>query len=343
MKKITTIIATALCVVFSVNTQAQRAENVGDNSDAVAPSFNGVLTGQQLRPDPLLWENGPLFNQAGPPNRSILQNDTFGSNTLGGGVSGDFRIADNFTLDEASSITQIDVYGYQTGAPTTPASIIGVTIQIWDGDPSDASNNVIYGDATTNVMDSAIFSDTFRESEANPGDNRAIQRVTATFTDLTLDAGTYWLDWNFIGDSGFSGPWQPPVAEALGTEPGGGNALQGNAGVYTGFIDDGGDGSVMYHLDAPFELYGLPTAGVDDFSADNISFFPNPVKDLLTIDNRSTTQLETISIYNVQGRLVQTTDISEVSEINVSALTAGVYMVQITSERGTITKKLVKN
>lgn len=71
-----------------------------------------------------------------------------------------------------------------------------------------------------------------------------------------------------------------------------------------------------------------------------LSVYPNPVKNGVFYINTDANTERTVSVYNVLGKQVLNTTTSE-SAINVSSLTAGVYMVQITEEGKTATRKLV--
>jgi hypothetical protein len=83
------------------------------------------------------------------------------------------------------------------------------------------------------------------------------------------------------------------------------------------------------------------TLGVNEFSHESITLLPNPVSTILTIVNTSTTQIKTIKIYDVLGRLVFQKD-TQFNSIDVSQLTSGLLFVNIETELGDITKKVVK-
>ncbi len=341
MKKIIYLFM-AFCMTVAFNVSAQSAD-VESTSTEVTPVDRqmGTPLGMEYRDTrgALIWDNGPHFNIPGSPNISQLQTVVLMQNTLGGGVSGAFSIADDFTLTAEYNITAIDLYGYQTGAPTAPASIQGVVIQVWDGDPSGAGV-VVAGDLVTDVLVGAAWSNTYRESDTSPGTGRAIQLVSAN-VDFTLPAGTYWLDWQYIGDGAFSGPWQPPVVELDVVVPG--NAFQSNGGVYGPWLDSGAN---LDPLDAPFQLYGTEVLGVDDQVISNgVSLFPNPAQSEITISNNARLSLEKAEIYNIQGRLMQVVDLSAMDTqqtVNVASYAAGVYLVNIHGQNGSATKRFVK-
>src|SRR5690606_2751915 len=159
----------------------------------------------------LIYDNGPHFNIPGPPPVSMLQDASLGMSLYGFGAqsTSSNSMADDMVLTDDYDITSIDVYSYQTGS--TPPSITGLFLRVWDGDPSTGSASIIWGDLTTNILSNVVTSTAYRQLESNPGDtSREIQLVAGNTTGLSLTAGTYWIEYNFSG-SGASGPWAPPI------------------------------------------------------------------------------------------------------------------------------------
>jgi hypothetical protein len=79
--------------------------------------------------------------------------------------------------------------------------------------------------------------------------------------------------------------------------------------------------------------------------ASNFSVSPNPANDFITVSNSDNILVSGISITDLNGRVVKQNSYENVSniQVNVSDLSSGVYMMNITSEKGSITKKIVKN
>ena len=77
------------------------------------------------------------------------------------------------------------------------------------------------------------------------------------------------------------------------------------------------------------------------FATLNFKMYPNPVKDNFVYVS-STQDLDVI-IYNVLGKTIETKHVSpNNNKIDVSNLSKGIYLVKLTSDQGSITKKLVK-
>lgn len=75
-------------------------------------------------------------------------------------------------------------------------------------------------------------------------------------------------------------------------------------------------------------------------SNNNVSIYPNPAEDNITVKADDITQIE---IYNTVGQMVERVDADDDSvEINVSAYNSGVYLMKITLNNGqTYTQKVV--
>ena len=81
-----------------------------------------------------------------------------------------------------------------------------------------------------------------------------------------------------------------------------------------------------------------PTA-IETVEVSNLEIFPNPVKDVLTINYDKA--ISQIDVYDLDGKLVKSfTTVG--STVNVSDLSAGVYMLNMQTEEGLVVKKIVK-
>jgi hypothetical protein len=79
-------------------------------------------------------------------------------------------------------------------------------------------------------------------------------------------------------------------------------------------------------------------------SSNKFSTYPNPVNDILSISNSENINIKSISITDLNGRVVKNNNYYNVSniEMNVSDLSSGMYIMNINSDQGTATKKIVK-
>jgi len=71
------------------------------------------------------------------------------------------------------------------------------------------------------------------------------------------------------------------------------------------------------------------------------TLYPNPVTNTLNIQNLDTKTIEKVSIYNLIGQLVKTTEGSQ-KAIDVSDLSNGTYLVKVQTNEGIIDRKIIK-
>ncbi|MBX3375801.1 MAG: hypothetical protein KF678_02205 [Phycisphaeraceae bacterium] len=191
--------------------------------------------------------NGPFVTT---PNGACIPAGNFQSevqvgNTIAGfnqngALAPAFRIADNFTVPagETWTVNGFTLYGYQTGAGVPVSTFTGSTCQIWNGRPGDAGSFIVAGDATTNVLTSSTFTNTYRTFNAACDLTRPIFANTVTLAaPAVLPAGTYWVDYNATGSLA-SGPWALNVTvKGLGSPPGANGRQLPQTGIWQDLLD----------------------------------------------------------------------------------------------------------
>lgn len=109
---------------------------------------------------------------------------------------------------------------------------------------------------------------------------------------------------------------------------------------YVGAIDFFGPSEFTnYFVDDFVTAYGL--LGVDDVSENTFSVYPNPVKDVLNIQTK--TSVDNVTIYDILGKVVLQANPGKISPaISTSSLATGSYLVKITSGSTSKTIKILK-
>lgn len=96
--------------------------------------------------------------------------------------------------------------------------------------------------------------------------------------------------------------------------------------------------------------YSLIVTGFDqanlsnnNLSKEKIAVYPNPVGDVLFV-NSDVNQFLGYEVYDIQGRLIRKENVSNLNsfEIETSSLTKGLYMLNLITENGSFTQKVVK-
>ncbi len=83
------------------------------------------------------------------------------------------------------------------------------------------------------------------------------------------------------------------------------------------------------------------SSGIEDFFAEQISIFPNPANEVLSVDLKENIS-GTASILNFLGALVKTAQLTPgVNAISIFELPNGFYLIQISTRKGIINNKLI--
>ena len=98
------------------------------------------------------------------------------------------------------------------------------------------------------------------------------------------------------------------------------------------------EGSELNHIGGPNPTQN--TLSVNSNQLLNFSIHPNPVKDILSI-KINTTGSVSIDIYDMLGKSVLTTNKID-NSVDISELKSGIYLVKITTNDGSITKRIIK-
>jgi len=149
---------------------------------------------------------------------------------------------------------------------------------------------------------------------------------TATFTNLSTGSPTTYA-WTFLGGSPQTSTAQTPgpitymVSGPHNVSLTVTNSNGTNTMTKTNYIHVGG-------------------VGINELNANAVSVFPNPVKDVMTVQANS--NIKEIKVYNATGQLVinQTVNAKTIT-INTSGLTTGIYNLKAILDNGTINKKVV--
>jgi len=103
-----------------------------------------------------------------------------------------------------------------------------------------------------------------------------------------------------------------------------------------GALANDGNGSASGHVRV-FDISAV-TLSIEENVLSNFSLYPNPTTNQFTIQLNSTSILEQVTIYNTLGQMVLT---SEEAIVNTSKLASGSYIVEITTNTGKASKKLI--
>lgn len=174
----------------------------------------------------------------------------------------------------------------------------------------------------------------------------ATKTLTATTTAMTVDVP-------------FTAPISASLGEIIVVEVNNAETTAGNA-YYLGVIGTGNETAPAYimaedcSINKPTTFAAVsPTANgkivldlvaqnlsVEKFFSDNFTLYPNPTTDVLNISSKNGLNVSEIRITDMTGKVVKVQ--KDASNVNVSNLAAGTYLIDITTKEGKATSKFIK-
>ena len=84
------------------------------------------------------------------------------------------------------------------------------------------------------------------------------------------------------------------------------------------------------------------TVGVRDYAWDHTEVYPNPTTGKFSIEN-SELRMENVEVYDVCGKMIYSVEVNgHTVQIDATRFASGVYFTRITTDKGTVTKRIVK-
>ena len=101
--------------------------------------------------------------------------------------------------------------------------------------------------------------------------------------------------------------------------------------IYLDIVNEAGDVATFF----------TTTLNNTNFEKIELALYPNPTSDVLYIETPQTT-INTVEIFDVQGKSIKQTSITHTNNINVIDLANGMYFIKIATANGQVTRKFVK-
>ncbi|WP_343625500.1 T9SS type A sorting domain-containing protein [Flavobacterium lindanitolerans] len=339
--------------VFSVNAQVLQTENFnGMTVGNVSEDITGATPGQGGWS--VFSSNGTApttGTNAGPTNFQIVASGQ-GSNglkmvTTNGNKGGRFMWKDGLDTSwgartTGNNIIQLE-FDFFTGPASTSTTQNGISMYGLDGTETRTIAGFVYVPSTKTLSGVAYLKNgaTFGTYLIGLGASSATPIVLADNTWYrigvaynTTNGAIIWKGPGFdnvgINAANYAGPFPPVEVDFISATPTTNTAS-------------------AEHTFDNFVVTATPTVALlskEDFSfASKLSVYPNPSNGLVTISNDLNSALKSVSLTDLNGRTVKTVELNGDSsaQINISDLSAGVYMMNISSDQGSVIKKIVKN
>lgn len=316
--------------------------NIGTDMTGVTPGQNGWYTASSNGTAPTTSTNASNANfqvvDNGGTNGYVLQitgpNGNPGSSVMwqnGLGTWWAMRPVGN-------NIIEIE-YDFFTGPPTTSLNNMRVLLYDAVGTKILAGLSMV---SSTKVISGVAYFD----NSAAPGGavtnylfNLGTPPVVLTANTwvrvgMSFNKTTGEVKWRGPGFNGFvmgAGTGvDPDEADLIATAGGAANNV-----AAVGLFDN-----LLIRNSATDTLLGLDQVAV----ASELSIYPNPVADVLTIANPNNVNLKSVSITDLNGRTIKSIALESDTDatVDVSDLSAGVYLVTVADDNGKVTKKIVK-
>lgn len=342
MKKTTLFYLNCILLGVTQISNAQLYTNGGITTGTVA--VNGTAA-----PTSYSWSEMPSnVGNALESNGSIGYSGFF--NTA---ESMSFRLADDFVVPAGTiwNITDFSFYCYQTNYNGTVPPIDALRVQLYNGDPS-SGGTLVAGDMTTNVYDASHSAEarvyrtlnTVVPTATTAGTTRKIWKVRANLT-ATLPSGTYWVVYQaHATDDGsiFFPPVTIPGTRGLPTANGKQYVVSNS--LWKPLMDNGNPVSAPdVAQEVPFLINENTLSVTTNTTLEAcIGVYPNPVKDMIAISNSSDAVITGIVITDLNGRIMKEDLYTRDILIKTSGLETGIYLMNISSDKGMVTKKIIK-
>jgi hypothetical protein len=159
-------------------------------------------------------------------------------------------LADNFTVPAGQTwtLTGAAFFPYQPGYSGTTSPLTELYVRIWKGAPNEVGSTLVFGDLTTNRLVSGSDAQVYRIVQDAVGTTRHVWRAEATIAPaLTLDPGTYWVEWSSTAGSNH---FYAPITLPGQAQVAGADALQSSFDSWAALTDAG----MGVTVDFPFQL-----------------------------------------------------------------------------------------
>lgn len=248
-----------------------------------------------------------------------------------------FPMPDGFWATNGLYATTQEIIGSQNGANHVRLN----TLFVPAGVPFPAQDTVVPGICMTGALNTTTFQIEAGEPWTGTGQPASFDGYVK-YTTQGNDTSIVYVEFLFggniigIGIAGFSGAqtnWTNvniPISWSTADTPDSVTILFASSAGNLFNIGTDTDGTV-FEVDN-FSFSGGGTSSIEEVAeTKNVSIFPNPAKDLITITTNN--NADKVELYDITGKLVKTISVTKATTItSVSNLDAGVYFYKATKD-----------
>ena len=332
MKKITFMF---IFLIYSVGfSQTNNSGNVpisdlGDNNPTHAQSEPRVSSNVETIAISDLGDNNPTYAQSEPRVSSNVETITISS--LGGDNNPTYAQSEPRVYSDARTIPIPGTSDYKQGFENL-VSIPFIPNQNGAGsDDCTGATDVFAGE--TYVGNTGDYTDTGGNAAPDVwyAYSGSAGAVTLSLCDGATDYDSYLRVYDACDGTEIAGNDDSCDLQSELT------FIANGTSTYYIMVEGFGSNSGNFSLEVFCELLGT-----NDNTIEGFSFYPNPATDAINLS--STENIERVTIYNILGQKVIDQDINATSsQLNVSNLVTGAYLMQVSVDGKTATYKVLKN
>jgi len=270
--------------------------------------------------------------------------------TTNGDADAGVYCSDFFTLEEDVTLGSFTFPGFYSSAVEIGDLLLGGDFFIYvdgggfpDSDPTTA-------DALVNLTNVQLGAGLELLLDADQIESGWIVNVTAANggTQVTLPAGDYWVAFApaVVGDSAGAGRWNwsGSFTTEIGIPPANASLLIDSDDLFGAGATDWTEISGLIGADFPSFGWTLTSeeesAGLGDNDLVGASVYPNPATNVINVDFSSNVELKSAVLFDVLGKNTGATLVN--GSMNIADLAAGVYILNIETNNGSLTQKVIK-
>ena len=262
-----------------------------------------------------------------------------------------FYTADSFILDEETAIGELDFYGGNGYVANLGSLEVGFNVFIYaddDGKPAGDPSQLGTGIVELSNIDPVHYSlieyerglhsdfSNIRITDANDGEQ------------VVLPPGTYWISAfpTVVGEPDGNGlwVWRPCREESTASphppyfiDPG--NVL---GGPWTQWTDIRSiNGGVLYESFS-WTMREEQILGTKDNALSQVAIYPNPSSDIVNVSIPSSIEIYESSLIDITGKQISGVRLDN-GGFDISMLSKGVYILNVNTSEGPLTKRIIKN
>jgi hypothetical protein len=202
-----------------------------------------------------------------------------------------------------------------------------------------------YGEIEVFTNNNGVFT-TSGKLQVNTVNIDVVFSASPTFADIDNDGDLDLYAGDNNGNVQFFTNTNGVFATPTNLQAGGANIDAGSDAAPI-FADIDGDGDLDLYVGNRvgkitfYENIAPITVGIKEVASQNVSIYPNPVKNNLFIELENQ-EVTSINIIDFSGKVVQVITNTDTTNIDVSDLPQGIYVLKLSTENGILTNKFIK-